>query len=138
MVLMLMLHGYITSNVPMGVPIEWNVMVVYGALRAVLGPSRRHACSTWARPRWPCSWSSCWSVLPLVGQPVAASAISFLLAMRYYAGNWAYGVWLFRGDSYRKLDRLTKSSRWVYDQLDRFYDRATGGRAGRQGGRRSG
>ena len=30
-VLMLMLHGYITSNVPMGVPIEWNVMMVYGA-----------------------------------------------------------------------------------------------------------
>ena len=27
---MLMLHGFITSNVPMGVPIEWNVMVVYG------------------------------------------------------------------------------------------------------------
>ena len=35
--------------------------------------------------------------------------VSFLLAMRYYAGNWAYSVWLFRGDSYRKLDRLTKS-----------------------------
>src|SRR5262249_44341102 len=31
MVLMLMLHAYITSNVPMAVPIEWNFMVVYGA-----------------------------------------------------------------------------------------------------------
>ncbi|MEM9693125.1 MAG: DUF3556 domain-containing protein [Myxococcota bacterium] len=40
-------------------------------------------------------------------------------------GQLAYGVWLFRGDSYRKLDRLTKSSPWVYDQLDRFYDRRT-------------
>src|SRR5450432_57731 len=30
MVLMLALHGFITSNVPMGVPIEWNVMVAYG------------------------------------------------------------------------------------------------------------
>ncbi|MBK6529013.1 MAG: DUF3556 domain-containing protein [Deltaproteobacteria bacterium] len=28
--LMLALHGYITSNVPMGVPIEWNFAVVYG------------------------------------------------------------------------------------------------------------
>ena len=45
--------------------------------------------------------------------------------MRYYAGNWPYGVWLFRGDSYRKLERLTKSSPWVYDQLDRFYDHET-------------
>src|SRR5688572_22611081 len=30
LVLMLLLHLYITSNVPMGVPIEWNVMMVYG------------------------------------------------------------------------------------------------------------
>jgi hypothetical protein len=29
--LMLMLHVFITSNVPMGVPIEWNFMTVYGA-----------------------------------------------------------------------------------------------------------
>ncbi|HEU4538676.1 MAG TPA: DUF3556 domain-containing protein, partial [Polyangiaceae bacterium] len=29
--LMLALHAFITGNVPMGVPIEWNVMVVYGA-----------------------------------------------------------------------------------------------------------
>jgi hypothetical protein len=45
--------------------------------------------------------------------------------MRYYAGNWAYGVWLFRGESHQKLRRLTASAGWVYDQLDRFYDRAT-------------
>jgi hypothetical protein len=45
--------------------------------------------------------------------------------MRYYAGNWAYSVWFFEGDSHRKLDRLTKSSAWVYDQLARFYDEGT-------------
>ena len=28
--MMLVLHGFITSNVPMAVPIEWNAMVVYG------------------------------------------------------------------------------------------------------------
>ncbi len=31
MILMLGLHSYITSNVPMGVPLEWNVIMVYGA-----------------------------------------------------------------------------------------------------------
>lgn len=122
-VLMLMLHGYITSNVPMGVPIEWNVMVVYGAFALF-----------WAHPGV--------SVLALGSAPLAAFLcvmliavplagnlwprwFSFLVAMRYYAGNWAYGVWLFRGESYRKLDRLTKSAPWIYDQLARFYDRAT-------------
>jgi hypothetical protein len=45
--------------------------------------------------------------------------------MRYYAGNWAYSVWLFRGESYRKLARLKTSSAWIYDQLARFYDHST-------------
>jgi hypothetical protein len=62
-------------------------------------------------------------VLPLAGNLVPAR-FSFLLAMRYYAGNWAYSIWLFRGESYRKLERLIKSSAWVHDQLERLYDRA--------------
>jgi hypothetical protein len=122
-VLMLMLHGYITSNVPMGVPIEWNVMVVYGGFALF-----------WAHPD--VTVLDLGSVplamflgAVLVGVPLAGNLwprwISFLPAMRYYAGNWAYGVWLFRGESYRKLDRLTKSAAWIYDQLDRMYDRAT-------------
>jgi len=32
LVLMVVLHGFITSNVPMGVPLEWNVNMVYGGL----------------------------------------------------------------------------------------------------------
>ncbi|WP_437717098.1 DUF3556 domain-containing protein [Sorangium sp. So ce448] len=62
--------------------------------------------------------------VPLLGN-IAPGRISFLLAMRYYAGNWPYSVWLFRGDSYRKLDRLVKAAPWIYDQLDRLYDHAT-------------
>ena len=65
----------------------------------------------------------------LVAVPFAGNffpgRISFLLAMRYYAGNWAYSVWLFRGESYTKLTKLKTSSGWIYDQLARFYDRAT-------------
>jgi hypothetical protein len=124
MALMLALHLYITSNVPMGVPIEWNFMVVYGAFALF-----------WAHPEvtllqvgpWPVAvfLATMLIAIPLIGN-LFPGALSFLMAMRYYAGNWAYGVWLFRGDSYRKLDRgLVKSAGWVYDQLDRFYDRAT-------------
>jgi hypothetical protein len=123
MVLMLMLHGYITSNVPMGVPIEWNVMVVYGAFALF-----------WAHPEvtlldvGPEPLALFLVVmlvaLPLIGN-LAPRLVSFLVAMRYYAGNWPYSIWLFRGDSYRKLDKLTKSSAWVYDQLELFYDRST-------------
>jgi hypothetical protein len=121
--LMLLLHVYVLSNAPMGVPIEWNVMVVYGGFALF-----------WAHPD-----VAVWSldsvplaillVVMLIVLPIAGNLfprrVSFLLAMRYYAGNWPFGVWLFRGDSYRKLDRLTKSSPWIYDQLARFYDPST-------------
>src|SRR5262249_35020647 len=63
-------------------------------------------------------------LVPLLGN-LFPSRISFLLAMRYYAGNWAFSVWLFRGESYRKLDRLKKTSAWIYDQLARLYERRT-------------
>lgn len=122
-VLMLMLHGYITSNVPMGVPIEWNVMVVYGAFALFWAHPDVTVLDLGSAPL------AIFLVVALIAVPLAGNLwprwCSFLLAMRYYAGNWACGVWLFRGESYRKLDRLTRSAAWVYDQLDRMYDRAT-------------
>ncbi len=121
--LMLMLHGYITSNVPMGVPLEWNVIVVYGAFSLF-----------WAHPDVsllqisppPVAVFLCVMLLavPLAGNLFPAR-ISFLLAMRYYAGNWAWSVWLLKGDSHKKLEKLTKSSPWVLDQLRRLYDEKT-------------
>jgi transmembrane protein DUF3556 len=123
LVLMVTLHTFITSNVPMGVPIEWNFMVVYGGFALF-----------WAHPdvsvldlgSAPLGFflAAALVAVPLAGN-LLPGRISFLPSMRYYAGNWAYGIWLFRGESYRKLDRLTKSSRWIHDQLARFYDPAT-------------
>jgi Transmembrane protein of unknown function (DUF3556) len=123
MILMLLLHTYITSNVPLGVPIEWNVMVVYGAF-ALFWAHPGVSVLDIGSPVLAVFLAVMLVGLPLLGN-LAPSRLSFLLAMRFYAGNWAYGVWLFRGDSYRKLDRLTKAAPWVYEQLDRFYDRTT-------------
>lgn len=120
-VLMLMLHVYITSNVPMGVPLEWNFMVVYGGFFLFWNHADVSLLSV--GPPWIAVFLvSTLVVVPLLGNLFPAR-ISFLASMRYYAGNWAYSVWLFRGDAYKKLDALKKSSPWVYDQLDRFYNR---------------
>ncbi|MBL9021358.1 MAG: DUF3556 domain-containing protein [Myxococcales bacterium] len=121
--LMLALHTYITSNVPMGVPLEWNVMVVYGGFALFWAHPDVTALDVGSLPL------AIFLAVMLVGVPLLGNlrpgAVSFLCAMRYYAGNWAYGVWLFRGESFRKLDKLTKAAPWVYDQLARFYDRST-------------
>jgi hypothetical protein len=123
MILMLMLHLYITSNVPMGVPIEWNVMVVYSAFALF-----------WAHPEVSLAaigppWLLAFLIVALIALPILGNLyparFSFLCAMRYYAGNWAYSVWFFRGQAHKKLERLTMSSSWVHDQLSRFYDSGT-------------
>jgi hypothetical protein len=122
MALMLALHIFITSNVPMGVPIEWNFMAVYGAFFLFW----KHADVSLLSMNAPTAvllLVMCIGV-PLFGNLYPAR-VPFLMAMRYYAGNWAYSVWLFKGESYRKLDRLTKSSAWIYDQLGLLYDRGT-------------
>jgi hypothetical protein len=121
-VMMLALHGYITSNVPMGVPIEWNVMVVYGGF-ALFYAHPDISLSTIPLPV-DLVLVVALVVVPLVGA-IWPGRVSFLVAMRYYSGNWPFSVWLFRGKAHEKLDRLVKSSAWVYDQLGRFYDEKT-------------
>lgn len=123
LVAMVVLHAFITSNVPMGVPLEWNVMVVYGGFALFRAHPDVNALEVGSVPLAVLLGIALVAV-PLLGN-LFPERISFLPAMRYYAGNWAYGVWLFRGDAYRKLARLTTSAPWVYDQLALFYDRAT-------------
>jgi hypothetical protein len=121
--LILLLHSFITGNVPMGVPIEWNFMVVYGSFALFWAHPEVSVFDLGSAPL-ALALTAALIALPLAGN-LWPHRISFLLAMRYYAGNWAYGVWLFRGDSYRKLDRLTTSAPWIYDQLSHLYERRT-------------
>ena len=122
LVLMLMLHGFITSNVPMGVPLEWNVMMIYGGFFLFW----KHADASLLNVTLPVGLllAVMCIAIPLLGN-LFPSRIPFLLAMRYYAGNWAYSVWLFRKDARKKLARLTTSSGWIYDQLGHLYDHGT-------------
>lgn len=120
--LMVFLHVFITAQVPLGVPIEWNVMMVYGGIVLFW----KHAATTvFAMP----PLMGVFLAVMLVGVPLLGNLVpgrvSFLLSMRYYAGNWGYSVWLFKGEAYRKLERLTKAAPWITDQLRTMYDEAT-------------
>ncbi|MCR9142935.1 MAG: DUF3556 domain-containing protein [bacterium] len=119
LVLMVLLHAYITSNVPMGVPLEWNVMVLYGGFFLFYANGHINPLNL----SWPIA---VFLILMSIVVPIAGNRwpakISFLLAMRYYAGNWANSVWLFKGDSHKKLEKLTKLSPWVPDQLKFLYN----------------
>jgi len=121
---MLLFHTFITTSIPMGVPIEWNFMMVYGAFFLFGG----HAAASILEIHSPLLIAflvcACF-LIQLIGNLVP-SAVSFLCAMRYYAGNWAYSVWLFRGDCSQKLDaHLRKSAPRLRRQLAKFYDDET-------------
>jgi hypothetical protein len=130
---MLLFHLFITSSVPMGVPIEWNVVMVYGAFflfgrHADVSVSSLVSGASGVSGAAPALVAylvlACF-LLQVVGNLFPAH-VSFLCSMRYYAGNWAYSVWLFKGDSSKKLDEhLVKSSPGAQAQLARFYDPLT-------------
>lgn len=122
-VLMLLLHAYITSNVPMGVPLEWNVVVVYGGFALLWAHPDVSLLSL--APGWVAAFVVTFTlVLPILGN-LRPDLVSFLVSMRYYAGNWPCSVWLIRKDAVKKLRRLTATSPWIYEQLAPFYDRRT-------------
>jgi hypothetical protein len=126
LIVMVGFHAYITSNFPMAVPIEWNIVVVYSGLflfghHADMSVFNLHSPILIAFLVVPLL------VLPLLGNFVP-SKVSFLFSMRYYAGNWPFSVWLFKkeGDVHKKIDQhIKKSSPWVVDQLLMFYDQDT-------------
>ena len=114
LILMVSMHSFITSSIPMAVPIEWNFHVVYGGFFLFYFNPEVHFTDI-ADPLLAVFLGICLIALPLLGN-LYPKFISFLISMRYYAGNWAYSVWLFKGESHKKLEKLNKVSAWVPDQ----------------------
>lgn len=113
-------HLFILANVPMGVPLEWNVIMIYGAW-VLFGVHADVSVLSIASPALVAWLVGVHLVLPLVGSRWPQH-VSFLLSMRYYAGNWAYSVWLFRPEEEGKLGALTTSAPPVRKQLGMLYD----------------
>jgi hypothetical protein len=120
---MLFLHGFITSNFPMGVPLEWNVMMVYGGF-VLFWAHPEVAAFTVTHPALIAILVLMLVLLPLLGN-LFPEKISFLLSMRYYAGNWACSVWFLRLDAFPKFDKLKAVTRTIDQQLGKYYDAKT-------------
>jgi len=113
-----MLHGFILSNVPAGAVFEWNVLSLYAAAFLFIGHPGITILDIDSLPVAVYLLVGLLA-LPLLGN-LLPSRISFLVAMRYYAGNWAWNAWLFRGDSHRKLDQLKRVAPLLHEQLERY------------------
>ncbi len=118
MIFVLLLHGFIIGNMPAGAVFEWNLVSLYAAFFLFVGHPDVTVLQIDSLPL-ALYLAVGLIALPLLGNLVPGK-VSFLVAMRYYAGNWAWNAWLFRGDSVEKLDRLKRASPLLQEQLERF------------------
>src|SRR4029450_3364413 len=118
MIFVLLLHGFIIGNMPAGAVFEWNVVSLYAAFFLFVAHPQVTVLDIDSLPL-AIYLIVCLVLLPLIGNLVPGK-VSFLVAMRYYAGNWAWNAWLFRGDSHRKLDRVKRGAPLLREQLARF------------------
>jgi hypothetical protein len=120
---MVIFHIHITSTFPLAVPLEWNLFMIFGVL-FLFGHYGDVPFSTLDEPLLVVAVVAVGVLVPILGN-IRPDKVSFLPAMRYYAGNWATSQWLFRRDgAEEKLDRaLVKPARVVVEQLTNLYGR---------------
>lgn len=117
-------HVFITSTIPAGVPLEWNLFVItsawllFGNYPAGGGYSLFDASSPLLVA------ALLVPVFAMIGiGNLKPEWISFLPGMRYYAGNWATGTWIMKPHVEDVLDeKITKSALTTKKQLMKIYD----------------
>ena len=121
---MVIFHLNIISNLPMGVPLEWNVFFIF-SLFYLFGHYGAIQATDLQSPLLLAILIIALVVVPIAGN-VFPQQISFLPAMRYYAGNWATSVWCFRAGAEDRIEaNVVKSSALTAKQLARLYDPKT-------------
>jgi len=116
---MLCFHFGILSSIPMGVPLEWNVFMMFSVLALFVG----HASV---------GLSDLTTPLPLLLFLVVAGTVvtgnllprkvSFLPGMRYYAGNWDTTLWCVKPSADEKIAKgVVAISSMPAAQLEKFY-----------------
>jgi hypothetical protein len=123
---MIVFHAHITSTFPLAVPLEWNLFMIFGLL-FLFGHYGDVPFSTLNDPLLIVLLALVGVLIPVLGN-LRPDKVSFLPAMRYYAGNWATSQWLFAKDTgaEEKLDReIQKPAPIIVEQLSRIYDLQT-------------
>jgi hypothetical protein len=121
---MILFHAHITSTFALGVPLEWNLFMIFG-LCFLFGQYNDVPLSNLDSPLLIILLVLIGLVVPIVGN-LRPEKISFLPSMRYYAGNWATSLWLFRKDTEaeEKLDsEACHVAPIVIKQLEKLYGR---------------
>jgi hypothetical protein len=116
---MLCFHFGILSSIPMGVPVEWNVFMMFSVLALFVG----HAGIGLGDLQSP------WPIVLFVvvaGTVVLGNLfprkVSFLPGMRYYAGNWDTTLWCLKPAAEEKIAKnIVAIASMPAAQMEKFY-----------------
>lgn len=117
---MVCFHLGILAAIPMGVPLEWNVFMIFGVLSLFVA----HADLRLADLNNPLPVALLFAVSAgtVVLGNLFPHKISFLAGMRYYAGNWDTTLWCLKPSATEKIDRgIVAIASMPAAQLERFY-----------------
>ncbi len=117
---MVCFHLGILGSIPMGVPLEWNVFMIFGVLSLFVA----HARLGLADLDNPVPVAILFAVITgiVFAGNVFPRKISFLPGMRYYAGNWDTTLWCVKPSAEEKIARgIVAIASMPAAQLERFY-----------------
>jgi hypothetical protein len=113
-------HSFIGLNNPNGMPVEWNILMIYGGWFLFWFHPEASILDLTQMPLLLAALLFSLVAVPAFGNFVPAR-VSFLPSMRYYAGNWAYNIWLFeKNGCTKKLHKLVKADGTVVEQLEQM------------------
>jgi hypothetical protein len=120
MALMVLFHLNILLALPLGAPMEWNVFIIFSTCYLFNGHFADNL-SNAPHPLAPALLALPMLAVAIWGN-LRPDQVSFLLAMRYYTGNWATSMWAVQRSAVLKMDRhVTKSSSFSKQQLKQLY-----------------
>lgn len=115
-VVMVLFHLFILTAIPLGVPLEWNIVMIFGAIYLFGEYAPLHLGDT----QYPVLVAAVFAAVAavVIYGNLRPSKVSFLPAMRYYAGNWPTSVWLFaEGAEQKYADLVPKAAQLPHRQL---------------------
>jgi hypothetical protein len=123
---MVLFHAHITSTFALGVPLEWNLFMIFSLLFN-FGEYGDVPLGNLDNPLLIAVLVLVGVVIPIVGN-LRPDKISFLPSMRYYAGNWATSLWMFRKSTAAEAkfgECSCKVAPLTVDKLTDLYGRET-------------
>jgi hypothetical protein len=117
--LMLCFHFGILSSIPMGVPLEWNVFMMFSVVALFLGHDDVGLGD--AQTPLPFLLFAVSMGCVVIGN-LFPRKVSFLPGMRYYAGNWDTTLWCVKPSASAKIEaNVVSIASMPQSQMERFY-----------------